>query len=94
MVENSQEVSLPNVVNRDGRQGHHALALTMPYWQIIANVRFYFFFTFSMDEMCIILKFPALLNQFSHSKVRADYLYHKFNWIANPTALQKIVKHS
>ena len=43
-----------------------------------------------IDDICSILKIQSLLNQFSHPRVRADFLNHKFSWIINPSLLQKL----
>ena len=40
--------------------------------------------TFSMNEICEVLRFQALPVQFSHPQVHADFINRKFNWTNQP----------
>ena len=42
------------------------------------------------DNLSLILRLQALFMQFSHSRVRADFINNKFNWTLNPNLLEKL----
>ena len=42
------------------------------------------------EDLSLILRVQALLTQFSHPQVRADFVNSKFNWTINPNLLERL----
>ena len=83
--ENPDSGSLLDLDNGDGGHGHDADGSGQ-----VAAASETADGLFTLDEMCHILQLQALLGQFAHPKVRADFLNNKFNWTINPNVLPRI----